>query len=244
MKKLGFFIFISVFVTLLFVIKYDRSIFAQTNEQDDPYYELRKQMVEKQITARGIKDEKVIASMLSVPRHEFVPEHQKEHAYEDRPLAIGFNQTISQPYIVAIMTEYLGVNENSKVFEVGTGSGYQAAILSRIAKEVYTIEVYEELSKRANKVFDKLEYSNIKTKVGDGYYGWEEHAPYDAIIVTCAAEYVPPPLIKQLKIGGKICIPVGPPLSVQQLLLIEKKGENDVVATVILDAVRFVKFQH
>lgn len=243
MKKSIIFILL-VIVCVFLLLQINNPTNAQTDNSDDPYYEARKNMVEKQIMARGIKDTEVINAMLEVPRHEFVPEEQKKYAYEDTPLKIGYGQTISQPYIVAVMTEYLGVNKNSKVFEVGTGSGYQAAILSRIVKEVYTIEIYEELSEKAQGVFNKLEYDNIKTKIGDGYYGWEEHAPFDAIIVTCAAEYVPPPLIKQLKVGGKMCIPVGPPLSVQQLLLLTKESEDNIITEVVLDAVRFVKFQH
>jgi protein-L-isoaspartate(D-aspartate) O-methyltransferase len=162
--------------------------------------------------------------MLAVPRHLFVPSGQENYAYNDHPLAIGYGQTISQPYIVALMTELAGVNSDSKVLEIGTGSGYQAAVLAEIAKEVYSIEIVQPLYESAENVLKKLEYRNIILKCGDGYYGWEEYAPFDAIIVTAAPSETPEPLIKQLKIGGKLVIPVG--TQWQELIVItrEKKG--------------------
>lgn len=203
------------------------------------YKRERELMVKIQIENRGIKDTTVLSAVKEVHRHLFVPKLYRMFSYEDRPLPIGYGQTISQPYIVALMTELLKLNKDSKVLEVGTGSGYQAAILSKIAKEVYTIEIIEELHLKTNKVLEKAGYDTIKTKFGDGYYGWEKHAPYDAIIVTCAAEFVPPPLIKQLKIGGIMCVPVGPPFRVQNLLVITKKNE-ELIETKVITQVRFV----
>jgi len=199
----------------------------------------RTDMVAKQIKGRGIEDKRVLAAMETVPRHAFVPREKKAAAYEDRPLAIGFGQTISQPYIVALMTALLKLDKNARVLEVGTGSGYQAAILAQIAKEVYSIEVVRPLHQRSSKTLEKLGYSNIFTTHGDGYYGWKQHEPYDAIMVTCASEFVPPPLIRQLKPGGRMCIPVGPPFKVQHLVLIEK-GKNTELTTTIIGSVRFV----
>ncbi len=203
------------------------------------YRKEREQMVKIQIENRGIRDSTVLSAMKEVPRHIFVPKLYRMFSYNDRPLSIGYGQTISQPYIVALMTELLKLNKDSKALEVGTGSGYQAAVLSKIVKEVYTIEIIEELYSRTNKVLKKAGYDSIKTKFGDGYYGWKKYAPYDAIIVTCAAEFVPPPLIKQLKIGGIICIPVGPPFRVQNLLKITKKSE-ELIETEVITQVRFV----
>jgi protein-L-isoaspartate(D-aspartate) O-methyltransferase len=177
--------------------------------------------------------------MYTVPRHEFVPEELRENAYEDRPLPIGLGQTISQPYIVAYMTELLGVDQDSTVLEIGTGSGYQAAVLAEIVKQVYTIEIFKELGEQAKERFKRLEYQNITSKVGDGYYGWEEVAPFDGIIVTCAAGHIPPPLIQQLKPGGKMVIPVGGVFQVQQLMLVMKDEEGNVRTKNMLP-VRFV----
>ena len=205
----------------------------------DIFQKERENMVKYQIEKRGIEDEKVISAMREIPRHYFVPEEVRDFSYEDRPLPIGFGQTISQPYIVALMTELLCLTDSSKVLEIGTGSGYQAAILSEITDSVYTIEIVEELHNRTNRVFRKYGFDEIKTKSGDGYFGWLENAPYDAIIVTCASEFIPPPLIKQLKIGGKMCIPVGPPFRVQSLDLITKKSGIDI-QTEIITYVRFV----
>ncbi len=210
---------------------------AVQGEKD--YTPLCKDMVFQQIKLRGIKDKTVLAAMETVPRHAFVPREKKGAAYQDRPLAIGFGQTISQPYIVALMTELLKLDKNARVLEVGTGSGYQAAILAQIAKEVYSVEIVLPLHQRSSKVLKKLGYHNISTTHADGYHGWPRYGPYDAIIVTCASEFIPPPLIEQLKPGGRMCIPVGPPFKVQHLVLIEK-GQDGKLITTIIASVRFV----
>jgi protein-L-isoaspartate(D-aspartate) O-methyltransferase len=166
-------------------------------------------MVETQIKARGVKEPRVLTAMLKVERHLFVPKHLQPTAYSDQPLPIGEGQTISQPYIVALMTELLELKGDEKVLEVGTGSGYQAAILAELAKEVYTIEIVEKLANSAEKLLLQLGYKNIRVKAGDGYLGWPEAAPFDAIIVTCAPDHIPKPLVDQLKEGGRMVIPVG-----------------------------------
>ncbi len=175
-------------------------------------------MVKSQIEARGVKDQRVLEVMRKVPRHAFVSETLKSYAYNDEPLPIGEGQTISQPYIVAYMTEILHLKEDEKVLEVGTGSGYQSAILAEIAREVYTIEIIESLSLRAQKVLEQQGYKNIFFKIGDGSHGWEEHAPYDAIMVTAAPESVPKQLQEQLELSGRMIIPVGE--AFQELVLI------------------------
>ncbi len=168
-------------------------------------------MVEQQIEKRGVKDPLVLKAMREVPRHEFVPENLQNQAYDDTPLPIGYGQTISQPYIVALMTENLQIVPGCKVLEVGTGSGYQAAILARMGCQVYTIEIIKDLAEKAEEKLKELSYDNVIVKQGDGYLGWEEEAPFDRIIVTCAVDHLPPPLLSQLKEGGKMVIPVGPP---------------------------------
>jgi len=173
------------------------------------FQSMKEEMVETQIRARGIKEWTVLNAMLKVDRHRFVPEEMHHLAYSDRPLPIGEGQTISQPYIVALMTELLEVKKGDKVLEVGTGSGYQAAILAELTDDVYTIEIIESLARSAEKTLKELGYGNIRVKVGDGYVGWEEFAPFDAIIVTCAPTHVPQPLLDQLKEGGRLVIPVG-----------------------------------
>lgn len=183
-----------------------------------------KNMVEFQIQKRGIKDRKVLEAMLKVPRHLFVPEQMKELAYGDEPLPIGEGQTISQPYIVAYMTEALKLTGNERVLEIGTGSGYQTAILAEIVKEVYTVEVIPELSRRAQKVLAELGYNNIKFLIGDGTRGWPEHAPYDAILVSAAPATVPRTLVDQLKINGRMIIPVG--TDFQELVLVRRKKDG------------------
>lgn len=175
-------------------------------------------------------DPKVMEMLGKVPRHEFVPSSQRHNAYQNRPLPIGHGQTISQPFIVALMTDLLQVSKDSVVLEIGTGSGYQAAVLSDLTRKVYTIEIIEPLARKAKKRLHRLNYSNVHTKTGDGYYGWVEHGPYDAIIVTAAADHVPPPLIRQLKPGGRMVIPVGSRFQTQQLLLIIK-GKDDSFTT-------------
>lgn len=194
--------------------------------QEDIYKPKREKMVKQQIEKRGVKDSAVLQSVLAVKRHEFVPAAQIDNAYDDRPLPIGYGQTISQPYIVAYMTEAIKLQPHFKVLEIGTGSGYQAAILSKIVKEVYTIEIVPELGKTAADRLKKTGFTNVQAKIADGYHGWQEHAPFDAIMVTAAAEFVPPPLIKQLKEGGKMVIPVGSPFMTQTLMLVEKKGNK------------------
>lgn len=178
-------------------------------------------MVDAQIEARGVKDQKVLAAMRKVPRHLFVPENMKLYAYQDEPLLIGEGQTISQPYIVAYMSEALQLKGHERILEVGTGSGYQAAILAEIVKEVFSVELLESLSLNAQDVLKKLSYKNIYFRVGDGTLGWKEHAPYDAIIVTAAPTKVPKALQDQLKSGGRMVIPVG--AAFQELVLVTKE---------------------
>ena len=181
----------------------------------------------------------VMTSMSTVKRHELVPQQERRFAYENRPLPIGYGQTISQPYIVALMTELVEPNADDVVLEVGTGSGYQAAILAELVDHVYSIEIIEALATRAKSDLARLDYKNITTRLGDGYYGWEEHGPFDAIVVTAAASHVPPPLIEQLKPGGRMVIPVGGRFMTQTLLLLEKTEKGEVI-TRQFGAVRFV----
>ena len=184
-------------------------------------------------------DPRVMEAIATVPRHQFVPDDQRAHAYENRPLSIGHGQTISQPYIVAIMTDLLKLKPGDRVLEIGTGSGYQAAILAPLTETVFTIEIIEPLARQAQARFRRLGYANIRSRIGDGYYGWEEHGPFDAIIVTAAADHVPPPLIKQLKPGGRMVIPVGGRFLTQQLVLVSKDDDQHVTTRQILP-VRFV----
>jgi protein-L-isoaspartate(D-aspartate) O-methyltransferase len=197
----------------------------------------RQRMVEQQLKPRGIKEERVLAAMAKVPREEFVPADARPSAYEDGPLPIGYDQTISQPYVVAFMTEQLRPKRSDRVLEIGSGSGYQAAILGELVAEVYTIEIVEPLAKSAEATLQRLGYNNVHIKVGDGYKGWPEEAPFDAIIVTCAPEKVPQPLVDQLKDGGRMVIPVGERFA-QQLYLLEKK--NGQLKESITLPVRFV----
>ncbi|MCW8963672.1 MAG: protein-L-isoaspartate(D-aspartate) O-methyltransferase [Gammaproteobacteria bacterium] len=179
-------------------------------------------------------DPRVIEAMNSVPRHEFVPEGKRPYAYENRPLAIGHGQTISQPYMVAVMTDMIKLQPGHKVLEIGTGSGYQAAILAQLTDEVFSIEIIEPLANSASELFKRLGYTNITTRIGDGYYGWQEHAPFDAIVVTAAATQIPPPLIKQLKPGGRMVIPVGSRFLTQQLMLVTKDDAGKVTTEQVL----------
>jgi protein-L-isoaspartate(D-aspartate) O-methyltransferase len=183
-------------------------------------------MVDTQIRARGVTDEAVLAAMEKVPRHEFVLERYLEEAYADHPLPIGYGQTISQPFIVAWMTELLEIKPGDKVLEIGTGSGYQAAVLAEITDQVYTVEIIGDLAKSAEERLKRLGYTKVKVRHADGYYGWEEYAPYDAIIVTCAPDHIPQPLIQQLKDGGRLVIPVGPPGGYQSLWQLRKQGDQ------------------
>ncbi|ODS32719.1 MAG: protein-L-isoaspartate O-methyltransferase [Candidatus Scalindua rubra] len=188
----------------------------------------RKRMVEQQIIARGVRDKKVLEAMESVPRHLFVPKGYREYSYYDQPLPIGLGQTISQPYIVALMTEMLEVDNDAVVLEIGTGSGYQAAVLSTIVKEVYTIEIIKELGLKAEEKLKNLGYNNVNVKIADGSLGWPDKAPFDAIIVTAAAEKIPDPLVKQLKPGGRMVIPVDSSFFGQDLLIVEKDEAGNI----------------
>ena len=190
-------------------------------------------------TGRKVLDSRVMEAMARVPRHDFVPPELRRHAYDNRPLPIGYGQTISQPYIVALMTDLLGLGAAAKVLEIGTGSGYQAAVLSELGARVFTIEIIPELGSDVAERFVELGYSEIASRVGDGYYGWEEEAPFDAVIVTAASPTIPPPLVAQLKPGGVLVIPVGGPFSVQHLTLVEK-DESGVVRTTHVLPVAFV----
>jgi protein-L-isoaspartate(D-aspartate) O-methyltransferase len=181
-------------------------------------------MVRGQLEAAGISDPSVLSAMRDVPRHLFVPGGLRDRAYEPRPLPIGEGQTISQPYIVAFMTQILRLKKTDRVLEVGTGSGYQAAVAARIAAEVYTVEIHEPLAARSRETLSGLGFGNVSVRRGDGYYGWEEKAPFDAILVTCAGGHIPPPLLRQLKNGGRMIMPVGGPFMTQNLVLIEKDG--------------------
>lgn len=206
------------------------------NLQESDYTALREQMVQRQIIARGVKDQQVIRAMRLVPRHRFVPEKEIQDAYLDEPLPIGENQTISQPYIVAFMTEQLHVKAGYRVLEIGTGSGYQAAVLAQIVDSVFTMEIIPELAQRARKVLDELGYHNVQVRLGDGYRGWPEKAPFDAIIVTAAPNKIPPPLLEQLKVGGRMVLPVGE--FVQELVVVDKTESGLTMENVL--PVRFV----
>ncbi|MDR7419082.1 MAG: protein-L-isoaspartate(D-aspartate) O-methyltransferase [Armatimonadota bacterium] len=204
----------------------------------DPFADARRAMVEQQIRARGIRDERVLRAMLTVPRHRFVDARYQLQAYDDYPLPIGYGQTISQPYIVALMSQEAAVRPGHRVLEVGTGSGYQAAILAELTVHVYTIEIIEPLALTAARRLRELGYDQVRTRTGDGYGGWPEAAPFDAILVTAAPDHVPPPLIRQLKDGGRLIVPVGPPGLVQTLWRITKVREQ--VKSTSLGEVMFV----
>lgn len=200
----------------------------------------RQAMVRDQIAGRGVLDAATLQAMKRVRRHLFVPPQLYAQAYQDRPLPIGYGQTISQPFIVAYMTETVRPRPEHRVLEIGTGSGYQAAVLAEIVGEVFTMEIIESLALEAQNRLSELGYDNVQVRRGDGFHGWPEAAPFDSIVVTAAAEFVPPPLLDQLKDGGRMIIPVGSPLRTQQLLLIEKKGER--INSRHLMPVRFVPF--
>jgi len=207
---------------------------------EDPYPRQRAAMVRDQIEGDGITDPRVLAAMRDVPRHLFVPAELRSKAYEPRPLPIGEGQTISQPYIVGFMTQILRLKETDRVLEVGTGSGYQAAVAAKIAAEVYTVEIHESLAARGRKTLSDLGFRNVAVRQGDGYYGWEEKAPFDAIIVTCAGGHIPPPLLRQLKNGGRMIMPVGGPFMTQDLVFIEKDARGDITHRNVLP-VMFVR---
>jgi protein-L-isoaspartate(D-aspartate) O-methyltransferase len=192
-------------------------------------------------TGRPSFNQRVMDVIAKVPRHEFVPDEQDAYAYDNRPLPIGYGQTISQPYIVALMTDLLDVKPSDVVLEIGTGSGYQAAVLAGLVDKMYSIEIIEELGNEAKERLARLGYNNVEVKIGDGYHGWEEHAPFDGIIVTAAASHIPPPLIQQLKPGGRMVIPVGERFFVQYLMLVEKNEQGKLKTHNILP-VAFVPF--
>ena len=226
--------------TSIFTLGFILLFLFPTTEQDK-YQQQREQLVKQHLIPQGIDHQPTLKAIRKVKRHKLVPESMERYAYQDRPLPIGKGQTISQPFIVAYMTQAIKPKPGMKVLEIGTGSGYQAAVLAEIVDEVYTIETVEELAKSAKNNLQEMGYKNIHFKVGDGFYGWEEHAPFDAIIVTAAPEEVPPRLIEQLKEGGKMVIPVGPTSASQELRLIEKK-KNGKITTENLLPVRFVPF--
>ena len=207
-------------------------------EENPGFTRSRQVMVDEQIIERGVSDPAVINAMRKVPRHLFVPQKYKDLSYADSPLPIGEGQTISQPYIVAVMTEALKLKPGEKVLEIGTGSGYQAAVLAQIVKDVYTIEIIESLAKKASHILAELGYTNVHVRLGDGYKGWPQKAPFDAVIVTCAPEQIPQALIEQLKEGGRMIIPVGRAGAVQKLVLGVKKGGQLTTQEMML--VRFV----
>ena len=238
MKK----IIIRLFI-LIVIFFHSNSVFSQNLEKN--FQKQHKDMVQtilwhsSMLGSQNIEiSEEVLKAIRNVPRHKFVPQKLVEYAYKDRPLAIGFGQTISQPFIVALMTELLNVNDTSVVLEIGTGSGYQAAILAEMGANVYSVEIIPELAKQASKVLNTI-YPEIKLRVGDGYFGWKEYAPFDGIIVTAAVDHIPEPLTRQLKAGGKIVIPIGSPYTVQELVVVEKKINGDFILHQILP-VRFV----
>jgi len=236
-------ILIIILIASLFILNKNKSILKnivkeKENAVIDKFTEQRNNMVENQLKNRDINDKKVLEVMNNVERHKFVPTLLTSRSYDDNPLPIGHGQTISQPYIVALMTQSLQVDKNDKVLEIGTGSGYQAAVLSDLVKEVYTIEIIKELADQAENRLQSLNYKNVKVKNADGYFGWEEKGPFDAIIITAAANHVPPPLLNQLKDEGTLIIPLGSTLTFQTLTLITKKG-NDL-ETEFITGVRFV----
>ncbi len=236
----------SVVASLLAVAAF--ALMLDAASAGDSYQAQRKNMIrliEADVRAtsvylkRSALDERVLDAMARVPRHEFVPSDVVDQAYRNRPLPIGHGQTISQPYIVAIMTDLLELEPGQKVLEIGTGSGYQAAILAALDTRVWSIEIIEALGQRARALLQRLGYENVETRIGDGYYGWPEQAPFDAIVVTAAASHIPPPLVKQLNVGGKMIIPVGSRFSTQELILITRINEQEVVTRQVLP-VRFV----
>ena len=215
-------------------------LFSISCTQNDPNFDhLRKLMIKNQLQSRGIRDDAVLEVMRSVERHNFVPENYRDRAYSDGPLPIGHGQTISQPYIVAFMTEQLQVSSQHKVLEIGTGSGYQAAILGELAKHVFTIEIIPELAEGAKNILNHLSYKNITVRAGDGYKGWPEEAPFERIMVTAAPAEVPQKLVDQLASGGRMILPVGAQFLVQYLWVIEKDDQGTVTKEKILP-VRFV----
>jgi len=207
------------------------SLAVRDSAPQDPYARERARMVKEQLRARGIRDRAVLAAMTRVPRHLFVPPQHQHLAYADRPLPIGFDQTISQPYIVGYMTEAADISPGERVLEIGTGSGYQAAVLAELAREVYTVEIVPELAARARTQLRALGYTNLHVRTGDGYVGWKEHAPFHAIVVTAAPDHVPPALVEQLAVGGRMVIPVG--TGEQEMRVLRKTARGVVEQTTI-----------
>ena len=203
------------------------------------WYDQREQMVVEQIIARGIKDTRVLAALRSVPRHEFLPEKLRHSSYENSPVPIGLEQTISQPYIVAFMTEQLDLQAAHTLFELGTGSGYQAAVASKLVKEVYSVEIHPELASRADSTLEELGYDNVHVRAGDGWAGWPEAAPFDRIIITAAADELPRTLLEQLRPGGKMIMPLGPENRTQYLVLVNKSATGEISLKQLMH-VRFV----
>jgi len=239
----GICLFISLLINTSQNSLFKREVWAG-QEEEARFLRLREAMVKRQISEppdyrTPVRDKKVLEAMGTVPRHLFVREKDVFSAYNDHPLPIGYGQTISQPYIVAFMTEMLELEPQHKVLEVGTGSGYQAAVIAHLVEDVYTVEIVRALAKEASERLWRLNYRNVRVKTADGYFGWEEHAPFDRIIVTAAATLVPPPLLQQLKPGGKMCIPVGGQYTVQYLTLVEKSLEGTITMRKVLP-VRFV----
>jgi protein-L-isoaspartate(D-aspartate) O-methyltransferase len=214
------------YILLAFLIAYVPNAFAGDTEDTPAYREAREKMVSRQIQARGISSPPVLAAMSKVARHAFVPPKLKSQAYSDHPLPIGEGQTISQPYIVALMTESLDLKGNEQVLEVGTGSGYQAAVLAEIVKQVTTIEIKEKLYRKTTPLLKRLGYHTITALQGDGYFGHESAAPFDCIMITAAVDHIPPPLLKQLKPGGRLILPLGNPFSYQNLVLVRKTKDD------------------
>lgn len=247
---IGTSIFSIILLILIFIpgvsentMKFFSSIFRNGEKievNQDPYKLKREQMVEEQIKARGVSNTLVLDAMRKVKRHKFVSERYLKYAYDDGPLPIDMGQTISQPYIVAFMTEAIEPKKDYKVLEIGTGSGYQAAVLAEIVSEVYSIEYFNELAQKSSNLLKSLDYKNVFIKAGDGFFGWEEFAPFDAIIVTAAPSEIPQPLIDQLKEGGKMIIPVGNEHQVQSLVLL-KKENGKIIKTDVMQ-VKFVPF--
>ena len=210
--------------------------------QPDTYGQARHEMVRTQIADRGITDDAVLNALRAVPRHQFVPDRLADWAYTDRPLPIGHEQTISQPYIVAFMTAAVQPDSSNRVLEIGTGSGYQAAVLAEIVDSVYTIEIVPELARSARARLTRLGYDNVVVREGDGYAGWPKHAPFDAIVVTAAPNQIPSPLLEQLAPGGRMVLPVGPTGAVQRLTLVTKAADGSIARERLMP-VRFVPFQ-
>jgi protein-L-isoaspartate(D-aspartate) O-methyltransferase len=215
-----------ILLIILFLCNLASNIAAGVVDDSSRFQKARNEMIRDTIVKRGIRDPRVLRAMQDVPRHYFVPENLIKRAYHDTALPIGDGQTISQPYIVALMTARLKLNHRQRVLEVGTGSGYQAAVLAKIVKEVYTIEIKKKLHDNSTRLLERLGYTNVKTRQADGYYGWPEAAPFDAIMITAAVNHVPPPLLKQLKDGGMLILPLGNPFSYQHLTLVIKKGDD------------------